>query len=212
MIEISNDREGGFYMYNFMYSVPTKIYFGKGQISHLNELKESGSKVLLVYGGGSIKRNGIYDNAVSILKEAGLEIFELAGVEPNPRIETVRKGVELCKSNDINMVLAIGGGSTIDCAKVVAAGSVYDGDAWDLVIDGSKFEKALRIYSVLTLAATGSEMYSFAVVWDMNKNEKWGTRWGMLTPNNEYHGSNVYIFCQSKTNRGWYSGYDVTSI
>ena len=101
-------------MYNFTFNVPTRINFGKGQISHLNELTESGSRVLLVYGGGSIKRAGIYDEAMKILKDAGLEVFELSGVEPNPRIESVRKGVELCKLNGIDMVLAIGGGSVID--------------------------------------------------------------------------------------------------
>ena len=122
-------------MYNFSFYCPTRIHFGKGQISHLSELAASGKKVLLVYGGGSIKRNGIYDAAMKILTDAGLSVTELSGVEPNPRIQTVRKGVELCKSEGLDMVLAIGGGSTIDCAKVVAAGAKYDGDAWDLVLD-----------------------------------------------------------------------------
>ena len=158
-------------MYNFRFSVPTTIYFGKGQISHLAEPAQYGSKVLLVYGGGSIKRNGIYDTAMKILGDAGVSVTELSGVEPNPRIETVRKGVELCKTQSIDMVLAIGGGSTIDCAKVVAAGALYDGDAWDLVIDPAKIKKALPIFSVLTLSATGSEMDAFAVISDMTKNE-----------------------------------------
>lgn len=169
-------------MYNFMFYVPTRIYFGKGQISHLSELKNYGSKVLLVYGGGSIKRNGIYDNAVRILKDAGVSVYELSGVEPNPKIETVRKGVSMCKTEGIDMVLAIGGGSTIDCAKVVAAGAKYDGDAWDLVLDGSKIKAALPIFSVLTLSATGSEMDEFAVISDMTKNEKWGTAAEVLKP------------------------------
>ena len=140
-------------MYNFSFYVPTRIHFGKGQISHLSELRDSGEKVLLVYGGGSIKRNGIYDSAVQILTDASLKIYELSGVEPNPRIETVRKGVDLCKDEGIDMVLAIGGGSTIDCAKVVAAGAKYDGDAWDLVLDPPKIKAALPIHSVLTLSA-----------------------------------------------------------
>lgn len=169
-------------MYNFTYYVPTRIHFGKGQISHLSELADSGKKVLLVYGGGSIKKNGIYDKAMTILKEAGLVVTELPGVEPNPRIETVRKGVELCKSEGIDMVLAIGGGSTIDCAKVVAAGTLYDGDAWDLVLDRTLIKGALPVYSVLTLAATGSEMDSFAVISDMTKNEKWGTGADCMKP------------------------------
>ena len=162
-------------MYNFCFYVPTKIYFGKDQITHLSELKDYGKKVLLVYGGGSIKRNGIYQKAVDILGEAGVSIYELAGVEPNPRIQTVRKGVEICRKEGIDMVLAIGGGSTIDCAKVVAAGAKYDGDAWDLVLEPPKITDALPIFSVLTLSATGSEMDEFAVISDMTKNEKWGT-------------------------------------
>lgn len=169
-------------MNNFTYSIPTKIHFGKGQISHLDELVESGKKVLLVYGGGSIKRAGIYDTAMSILKETGLQVFELSGVEPNPKIESVRKGVDICKKEDIDMVLAIGGGSVIDCAKVVAAGACYDKDPWDLVIAPYRIKKALPIYSVLTLAATGSEMDKFAVISDMSKNEKWGTASEYLKP------------------------------
>ncbi|MBQ4176509.1 MAG: iron-containing alcohol dehydrogenase [Lachnospiraceae bacterium] len=169
-------------MYNFTYSVPTTIHFGKGQISHLNELRESGEKVLLCYGGGSIKKNGIYDDAMKIMKDAGLTVYELSGVEPNPRIETVRKGVEMCKAEGIDMVLAIGGGSTIDCAKVIAAGSVYAGDAWDLVLNPGLIRAALPVYSVLTLSATGSEMDTYAVISDMTKNEKWGTGSPFMTP------------------------------
>ncbi len=169
-------------MNNFTYYAPTKIHFGKGQISHLSELTESGTKVLLCYGGGSIKKNGIYDQAMEILKGVGLEVTELAGVEPNPRIETVRKGVELCKSEGIDMVLAIGGGSTIDCGKVIAAGAKYDGDPWDLVLDSGKMTDALPIYSILTLSATGSEMDKFAVISDLEKNEKWGCGADVLKP------------------------------
>ncbi len=169
-------------MYNFTMQIPTKIHFGKGMISHLSELKEYGSKVLLVYGGGSIKRNGIYDRAVSILKDAGLLIYELSGVEPNPRIETVRKGVDICKAEQIDMVLAIGGGSTIDCAKVIAAGAKYDSDAWDLVLDSEKIQAALPIFDVLTLSATGTEMDPFAVISDLTKNEKWGTGSPYMVP------------------------------
>ena len=169
-------------MDNFTYSVPTTIHFGRNQLSHLKELKASGSKVLLVYGGGSIKRNGLYDQAMRILTESGLSVTELPGVEPNPRIESVRKGIALCRENDIDMVLAIGGGSSIDCAKVIAAGVKYDGDAWDLVLDGSKIKAALPVYSVLTLSATGSEMDSFAVISDMEKNEKWGTGSQLVKP------------------------------
>ena len=111
-----------------------------------------------------------------------MEIFELSGIAPNPKIESVREGVKLCKENSIDMVLAIGGGSVIDCAKVVAAGACYDGDPWDLVITPRWIKKALPIYSVLTLSATGSEMDKFAVISDMSKNEKWGTASDHMKP------------------------------
>lgn len=169
-------------MNNFTYSIPTKIYFGKGQISHLSELAESGSSVLLVYGGGSIKKSGIYDTAMKILKDAGLSVFELSGVEPNPRIESVRKGVEICRENNVDMVLCIGGGSVIDCGKVVAAGVCSEEDPWELVLHPRKIQGALPIYSVLTLSATGSEMDKFAVISDLEKNEKWGTASDHMKP------------------------------
>lgn len=108
--------------------------------------------------------------------------MELSGVEPNPRIESVRKGVALCHAHKIDMILAVGGGSTIDCAKVIAAGACYDGDAWDLVLDRRKTKAALPIYSVLMLAATGSEMDSFAIISDLRKHEKWGTGAQTLKP------------------------------
>ena len=162
-------------MNNFTYSIPTKIHFGKGQITHLSELREKREKVLLVYGGGSIKKAGIYDTAMKILKDAGLCVSELSGVEPNPRIESVVKGVKICKEEKIDMVLAIGGGSVIDCGKVIAAGACSEEDPWELVLHPEKITAALPIYSVLTLAATGSEMDKFAVISDLKKNEKWGT-------------------------------------
>lgn len=169
-------------MKNFMYHIPTKIYFGQGQISHIGEMRESGTRALLVFGGGSIKRNGIYDTVIDQLRRNGITVFELPGVEPNPRVETVRKGIELCRENSIDMVLGVGGGSSIDCAKMVAAGALYDGDVWDLVVSGSKINKALPVYAVLTIAATGSEMDYFAVISDMTKNEKWSTGAPCLRP------------------------------
>lgn len=162
-------------MKNFTYNIPTTVYFGRNQIAKLSKLTESGKNVLLVYGGGSIKRSGLYDSVMQVLTEAGLAVTELSGVEPNPRIESVRRGVQLCRENGIDMVLAVGGGSTIDCAKLVAAGVRYEGDAWDLVLDGRKIKAALPIYAVLTIAATGSEMDAFAVISDLEKNEKWNT-------------------------------------
>ena len=169
-------------MNNFTFCVPTRIHFGKGQISHLSELAESGSNVLLVYGGGSIKKSGLYDEATAILADAGLHVVELSGIEPNPRIESVREGARLCKEHAIDMVLAVGGGSVIDAAKVIAGAAKYDGDAWDLVLDRTKIKAALPVYSALTLAAPGSEMDPLAVISDLSKNEKWGTASPLFVP------------------------------
>lgn len=169
-------------MKNFTYYVPTKVHFGKGMISHLSELAESGERVLLVYGGGSIKRMGIYDEAMKILAEAGLTVFELSGVEPNPKVELVRKGIDLCRSQNIDMVLAIGGGSVLDTAKAIAAGTCYEGNVWDLIDDSSRIKAALPIYTVLTLSATGSEMNKNAVLSDMSRNVKASMSSDLLKP------------------------------
>ena len=161
-------------MENFRFNAYTEMLFGKGQIEKLPEvINRHGKNVLLVYGGGSIKKNGIYDRIQELLKE--FNILELSGVEPNPRIETVRKGAEICKENNVDVVLAVGGGSAIDCAKVIGAAHYYQGDSWDLVSDPSKIGKVLPIVTVLTLAATGSEMNKNAVISKMDTNEKLGT-------------------------------------
>ena len=135
-------------MENFTYQNPTKLIFGKGQLEQLkNEVPSYGNKVLLVYGGGSIKRNGLYDQVIEQLQEIHAKIFELSGVEPNPRISTVRKGVEICKSEGIEFILAVGGGSTIDCTKAIAAGAKYDGDAWDIVTKKTIVEGCLAFWN-----------------------------------------------------------------
>lgn len=122
-------------MNSFHYSIPTEIYFGKGQLAQLAQMRRFGRRVLLVYGTGSIKSTGLYDRVVGRLKEHDMEVFELPGVDPNPRIQTVRQGAELCRAHGIESVLAVGGGSVIDCAKVVAAAAKYEADAWDLVMN-----------------------------------------------------------------------------
>lgn len=161
-------------MENFNFKAYTEMLFGKGQISKLPEvINRYGKNVLLAYGGGSIKKNGIYDNVKKLLKDCN--IIELDKIEPNPKIETVRRGVALCKENNIDVILAVGGGSTIDCAKVVAAGAFYDNDPWDLVTNPEKIDKVLPIVTILTLAATGSEMNGNAVISKMDTNEKLGT-------------------------------------
>jgi alcohol dehydrogenase len=164
-------------MQNFTFWNPTKLIFGKGQLEQLKkEIPLYGQKVLVVYGGGSIKRNGLYDKVIKLLKEIDAQVFELPGVEPNPRITTARKGVEICKKEGIDVLLAVGGGSVIDCTKLIAAGAKYDGDAWDLVIKKAAVTDALPFGTVLTLAATGSEMNSGSVITNWETNEKYG--WG----------------------------------
>lgn len=164
-------------MDNFTYWNPTKLIFGKGQLSQLkNEVPQYGSTVLLVYGGGSIKRSGLYDEVTALLKEMNVTLFELSGVEPNPRISTVRRGVDLCKKEGVELILAVGGGSVIDCSKAIAAGAKYEGDPWDIVIKKAVVQDALPIGVVLTLAATGSEMNLNSVITNWETNEKYG--WG----------------------------------
>ncbi|WP_243387649.1 iron-containing alcohol dehydrogenase [Bacillus kexueae] len=164
-------------MNSFEFFNPTKLIFGKDQLTQLKtEVPKYGKKVLLVYGSGSIKRNGIYDNVITYLNEIGAEVFELSGVEPNPRISTVRKGVEICKTEGIEFLLAVGGGSVIDCTKAIAAGAKYDGDAWDIVIQKYIPTDALPLGTVLTLAATGSEMNAGSVITNWETKEKYG--WG----------------------------------
>ena len=164
-------------MQNFTFWNPTKLIFGKGQLEQLkSEIPRYGKKVLVVYGGGSIKRSGLYDKVINLLNEINAQVFELPGVEPNPRITTARKGVEICKNEGIDVLLAVGGGSVIDCTKLIAAGAKYDGDAWDLVTRKAAVNEALPFGTVLTLAATGSEMNSGSVITNWETNEKYG--WG----------------------------------
>lgn len=163
-------------MYNFNIHLNTNIHFGKGQINKLGkDIIKYTDRLLLVYGGGSIKKNGIYHAIVAELNKYGIHFEELAGVDPNPRIESVREGIKLCRENNLGGVLAVGGGSSIDCSKVIAAGVKYEGDPWDLVLDRKKVVDALPIFTVLTLSATGSEMNSGEVISNMTTNQKLGT-------------------------------------
>lgn len=171
-------------MNDFIFHNPDKVYFGKNQMQHLpEELLNFGKKVLLVYGGGSIKRNGLYEQILSLSKENGIELFELSGVEPNPRHSTVNKGAAICRKENINVVLAAGGGSTIDCAKGIAAAALTkNGDVWPLVSGGVWVTEALPVIAILTNAATGSEMDGWAVISNMDTNEKIGLGGSALIP------------------------------
>ncbi|MDR7855805.1 iron-containing alcohol dehydrogenase [Tissierella sp.] len=162
-------------MLNFNYNIPTKVFFGEGKINFLaKQIKKYGSRVLLTYGGGSIKKTGIYDKVVQILKENDIPYFELSGIEPNPKVESVVEGVRICRENNIDFILAVGGGSTIDCSKAISAAYYYEGDPWDLVLGKSKITNTLPIGTILTIAATGSEMNAGAVISNPKTNQKYG--------------------------------------
>ncbi|MDR0949244.1 MAG: iron-containing alcohol dehydrogenase [Lachnospiraceae bacterium] len=161
-------------MHNFRFHAYTDVRFGKGQVDSLPEvISPYGKKVLMVYGGGSIKKIGLYDKVKELL--ADYEIYELSGVKPNPDISSVREGAKLCKEHGIDVVLGVGGGSTIDASKVIAGAACYEGDAWDIVADSSKIGKVLPIVCILTLAATGTEMNVNAVISNPETSDKLGT-------------------------------------
>ena len=158
-------------MNNFTFNIPTEIRFGKGQISCLpEELSKYGKRILLTYGGGSIIKSGLYYNVKNLLEE--FEVYELGGIEPNPKLTSVEAGARLCKDNSIDVILAVGGGSVIDASKHIACAACYDGPAWDLMMDRSLIKKALPIAVVLTICATGSEMNSGGVITNESTKEK----------------------------------------
>lgn len=171
-------------MNDFTYAISTKILFGRSKIEQLSEEIEKYAKtVLFVYGQGSIKKLGIYDAVNNLLKKSDIDCVELSGVQPNPRIDTVREGIQLCKDHAVDLVLAAGGGSTIDCAKTIAAGVFYDGDPWDLFLQGDDLIRdALPIGTILTVAGTGSEMNGNAVITNPATQQKFAIHHDLLRP------------------------------
>ena len=161
-------------MQNFDYMTPTRLIFGKDVIVKLPEVMEQfGRKILLTYGGGSIKRIGLYNKVKELLK--GFEIYELSDIQPNPKYDpSVLDGVRICKEEDINVILAVGGGSVLDCSKAIAAGACYDGDPWDLISYKVRAKAALPIVDIITLAATGSEYDCGGVISRTETNDKIG--------------------------------------
>ena len=159
-------------MNDFIFHNPTKVYFGDQLGALTSELEQYGKNVLLVYGGGSIKKSGLYDTVTGMLSESGFKTSELSGVEPNPRHTTCNKGAEICRNEKIDVILAVGCGSTIDCSKGVAAAAADGRDIWEIIKEGKTVEKALPIVVILTNAATGSEMDMWAVISNIETNEK----------------------------------------
>ena len=161
-------------MQNFEYQTPTRIIFGKGVVEKLPEvMAQFGKKILLTYGGGSIKKIGLYQKVLELLK--GYDIVELPGIQPNPKYDpSVLDGVRLCKEHHVDVILSVGGGSVLDCSKAIAAGACYDGDPWDLISYKVKAKAALPIVDILTLAATGSEYDCGGVISRTETNDKIG--------------------------------------
>lgn len=168
-------------MQPFSLYLPTRLVYGKDRIGELDALtRYYGKRVLLVAGSGSARRSGLIDKVLAALP--GRDVFELGGVVPNPRIDSVRAGVKICKERKIDFILAVGGGSVIDCSKAIAAGAVSDLEPWDLVVDPSKIEKALPLFTILTLSATGSEYDNSAVISNPETLEKLGMASEVLAP------------------------------
>jgi alcohol dehydrogenase YqhD (iron-dependent ADH family) len=170
-------------MLNFNYHNETKIIFGKDTENQVgSELANHTKKILLHYGGASAKATGLYDKVVASLNEAGIMFVELGGVQPNPRAELVYEGITLCKKNEIDFILAVGGGSVIDSAKAIAAGVHYEGDFWDLFTKGGAPEKFLKVATVLTIPAAGSESSTSTVITNEKTTEKRGYGHHQLRP------------------------------
>ena len=170
-------------MLNFTYNIPTKVIFGKDELERLpKEILLHGKRVLFLYGKDSIKKTGLYDKVVSLLNNKGIFFTELSGVKPNPSISSVREGIKIIRENNLDFILAVGGGSVIDCAKAVSAGVGYAGDPWDFLIGKAKVRKVLPIGSILTLAATGSEMNGGSVISNEETQEKLAFGHPLLVP------------------------------
>lgn len=184
-------------MKNFIFRNPTKLVFGKGQIARLNELIPAEINLMITYGGGSVTRNGIYDQVKAALK--GRKFIEFWGIEANPHVETLRKAIEVGKSENINYLLAVGGGSVLDGTKLIAAGIASDEDAWDIVLKGVA-EKQIPFASVLTVPATGSEMNGGAVITRAETREKFAfggdyPQFSILDPEVTYSLSKHQVAC-----------------
>ncbi len=170
-------------MINFDYQNGTRLVFGKGVETGIGELtKEYGTKVLLHYGSGSIKKYGLYDTIIASLNEAGVSFVELGGVIANPSLELVQEGIKRCKEEGVDLILAVGGGSVIDSAKAIALGVYYDGDVWDFFVNGVTPKKALPVGTVLTIPAAGSESSIATVVTNYEQKLKRGFRHNLIRP------------------------------
>lgn len=170
-------------MLNFTFDNKTKIIFGKDTETKVGkEVKNYGTKVLLHYGGGSIKKSGLYDSVIKSLKAENIEIFELFGVQPNPRLSLVNEGIKLCRENSIDFILAVGGGSVIDSAKAIGVGVPYIGDVWDFYCGKAQIKETLPLGVILTIPAAGSEASTSSVITNEEGWYKRGTGSVLIRP------------------------------
>lgn len=167
-------------MNNFVFQNPVELIFGKGQIARLSERVAPGTRVLMTYGGGSIKRNGVYDQVMAALK--GCDVMEFGGIEANPDYDTLMKAVEICRTHQVDMLLAVGGGSVIDGTKFIAAATKFEGDEWDILVKNAVIKDALPLATVLTLPATASEMNNGGVISRRSTKEKYAFGSPLLFP------------------------------
>jgi len=169
-------------MIDFSLNLKTRMHFGKKAVANLKSELSQYKRILLVTGSGSVKKYGVYDAVINELSESGKETYELSGIKPNPSIDSVYDGIKICRENNIDFILALGGGSVIDAAKAIAAGVLYEGDVWDLFLDGSKVDGSLKTGVILTIAATGSESNGNSVITNEKTTEKLAIRNDYLRP------------------------------
>jgi len=170
-------------MQNFVFENPTRVVFGKGQIARIGqEAARFGKRALLVYGMGSVKRSGVYDKVTSSLTEAGVAFVDFPGVRSNPVLSHVLEGIALAKTEGVEMILAVGGGSVIDTAKTIAVGVLDDGDVWDFFLYKRQIRGALPILTVVTVSASASEMNAAAVITKEEGKQKYSIRSPFIYP------------------------------
>ena len=171
-------------MGNFIYDIPTKVYFGENVIEGnlAKEINNYGNSVLLVYGKDTIKKTGLYDKIINELQNANIKVYEYFGIEANPRHTDINNASKLCKENDVDVLLAVGGGSVIDSSKLISAGKYYDGDVWNLVLKKDQVTKTMPLITVLTISAAGSEMNDTAVISNKDSLEKKGLKNSLFLP------------------------------
>lgn len=185
-------------MYNFTFCNPVKLIFGRGTIAQLAKEIPLDKKIMITFGGGSVRRNGVYEQVTKAL--AAHNCIEFWGIEPNPKIETLRKAIEKCREEKVDFLLAVGGGSVLDGTKLIAAAVNYQGDAWELVLKGHHFESVLPFAAVMTFPATGSEMNNGAVISSVEKTEKFAfytnyPQFSILDPETTYSLPPYQIAC-----------------